>query len=146
MSYTPKQIENLKVAYAVMGGIPAKRINLDLYRTKPYACDPLPNDKAFLNDCGSAGCIAGWLSAHPHFKAQGLRVPRDGRYPTIGRMETWEAAQRLFGDSYMFNSGHSGALGKREALERIRETLVDAEAITPKRDAQLENQEYRMRK
>ena len=133
---TDKQIENLRMAYAIMAGIPAERIKLDIYRCEPRGrrCE---NDKAFVSTCGSAGCVAGWLSAHPHFKSQGLKwfAPEIQGEP---------ASSALFDDPTIFDSGPEGLTGKREALARIRRALYRAGAVDDARDIELRTKEMEM--
>jgi hypothetical protein len=136
---TPKQVENLRVAYSVMWGVPADRIDLGSVRRD---CD---DDDEFLSPaCRSVGCVAGFLSAHPHFKAQGLRWTGDGVMLTDSSGRSYhleEAANELFGGWSVFNAGPSGLEGKRRALEHIRRALLEAGAITLQRNAELARQE-----
>ena len=134
-----KQIENLRVAYAIMAGIPAERIKLSIYRrnAQGYVRVSGWNDKDFINDCGSVGCMAGWLSAHPHFKCQGLKWNAE-------RIKDVNASMALFGVFDVFDSGPEGLLGKRVALSRIRRALHNVDAIDDRRYYELEKEELQM--
>lgn len=131
-----KQAENTRVAYALMAGIPSELIDLDLIR------DMSASDARMLQ-CNSCGCMAGWLSAHPYFKAQGLNA-------VVGHKESgWQVPlhldEELFGNENMFNGSNRTLLPakgqKQEALERLRLHLLNTGRITQQRSDQLELQE-----
>lgn len=63
---TRMNIELLREAYAIIDGIPDKRINLGV-----IARGPKPNDP---KHCGTIACAAGWLGMHPKFKELGMRT------------------------------------------------------------------------
>lgn len=136
---TPVQIENNRMAYSIMWGFPARKINLGVLRgafvgSRNYDfCVEVSNERLF-NDCGSVGCIAGILSAHEHFIAQGLCwTPGNGiRYKQsfyyhVGSLE-------LFGASNIFATGTAGLPGKLQALRRIRSNLLANRAISLERN------------
>lgn len=157
MKLTPKQVENTRMAYAIMSGIPAKRINLNNWRLNKgrgwsIGCsDPISNERFASRRCGSVGCIGGWLSAHPYFVAQGLTYDPEARAlgrPTIslrGVGDVSAAARKLFGKELLFNCGNYGLEGKRQALARLRLHLYAGGAITEERNAELAAQEARMK-
>jgi hypothetical protein len=64
---TPK-FELLKEAYAILGGIPSKVINLNSIQEK--------EGKAL--SCGTICCGIGWLGHHPKFQALGLKTKENG--------------------------------------------------------------------
>ena len=134
-----QQIENLRVAYSLMVGIPAVRIHMGLYRAdgNGFVGRVSKNDARFISECGSAGCMAGWLSAHPYFKSQGLTWDADN-------IRGIDPSTTLFGVSNMFRSGLSELAGKREALERIRRALHDVGAIDDRRYYELQKKEKKM--
>ena len=133
-----KQIENLRMAYAIMAGIPADRVKLDIYRCNQHQL-VCADDKQFVDNCASVGCVAGWLSAHPYFKRQGLRW----NAPDI---EGVSASFVLLGDYNIFDVGPQGLLGKRVALSRIRRALHNVDAIDDRRYYELEEEELQMTK
>lgn len=61
---TQPKFELLKEAYAIIGGIPAKAINLDA----------ILSEKGESLSCGTIACGIGWLSLHPKFQAYGLKI------------------------------------------------------------------------
>jgi hypothetical protein len=140
---TETQIKNLRVAYSVMAGIPARFISLPDIRRGSDCNHSALTDQEFVHDCNSVGCIAGWLSAHPHFQAQGMGYDRTLGSITMGGLPRFvrEVAFRLMGNSYLFDDGPTGLPGKRTALRRIREALRAADAITTARFHQLSQQE-----
>lgn len=133
-----QQVENLRVAYSIMAGVPAKRINLWIVRKgKDFAEDkglPLP-------ECGTAACVAGWLSAHPYFQAQGLRFSTTEREISLGPYGLFGSANYLFGTHEVFSGGSDGMTGKLQALERIRRALREKSALSHKRDCELHRYE-----
>jgi len=146
MSKTTTQIENLQVAYSVMFGIPAKKIDLSSVRVKvdkegnddSYAI----SDKKMLFKCNTHGCVAGYLSAHPHFKAQGLKykVSEEEIVFGTGEARTYELesmSKQLFGDMHIFDAGDEDLRGKKQALRRIRKALREAKAISSERNDEL---------
>jgi hypothetical protein len=155
---TPEnQVENLRMAYAIMAGIPAERVSLpDVRATEPWGAEPGITDRRLKQSCGSVACVAGWLSAHPYFKRQGLRYevePGEGgfiriRRPRAGEVASGldEAADYLFGDGsyYLFGTGSFGLEGKRQALRRIRDALYSRGAISYERNNELQQQEEAM--
>ena len=136
---TDKQIENLRMAYAIMAGIPAERINLGVYRANDngFVGGASKDDARFVRTCGSAGCVAGWLSAHPYFKSQGLKW-------NATSIEYENASSVLFDDYAIFDSGPVGLAGKREALARIRRALNRVGAVDDARSSELHAQEVEM--
>jgi hypothetical protein len=136
---TAKQIENTRMAYSIMAGIPAEKVNLNVIRRVNNAVNPFASvtKSQLLHDCGTVGCIAGWLSAHPYFTAQGLRY-------RAGGIELYAESHRLFGVAFLFNSANSSLPGKTEALMRLRRHLLNFGAITPARDAELAREESRL--
>jgi len=124
---TEQQIENHRMGYAIMAGIPASRIELSICRRGVGLIDA-EADREFIHTCGTSGCVAGWLSAHSYFKQQGL---------TIGTWGNGLIEMRLFGNTDMFGSGEMGLEGKLEALRRFRYSLVKAKAITAERNHEL---------
>ena len=131
---TETQEENLRMAYAIMFGFPAKKVRLSVWRT------PGASDHALLNECGTAGCVAGILAAHPHFQSYGLVYNASlGRLQYRGQWDPFDGARELFGTDYIFDAGFSGVRGKRQALRRIRYALGDK--ITPERGAELARME-----
>lgn len=111
---TTIQVELLKDAYAIIGGIPDQLINLENIRS--HVGPSL--------DCGTICCGIGWLAQHPQFNALGLELYR---HLTIGGMVQLhgqpifyrEAASRLFG------------ITKIEAAQ-----LFDPVAVLPKLERQ----------
>lgn len=92
----------------------------------------------------AAACVAGVLSAHPFFQEQGLRWNLfDGIHMGHGHEHggIFTSAYRLFGYTHIFDGGHSGLAGKRQALSRIRGALYREGAITLERTAELAAQE-----
>jgi len=134
MALTPLQIENTRIAYAIMWGIPAKHIDLDTFRQGRTV------KEMRRAECGTVGCIGGWLSVHPYFIKQGL-TGNGGFKP--------EVAYKLFGTYYMFSPSAApgpcwvdgGLKHKREALARLRLHLFENGAITAKRNKALIHQE-----
>lgn len=81
------------------------------------------------NDCGTTGCLAGWMATCPAFKADGWRINLCGQLkpPSTSRMEPtfghlsnyfdikWDLARRLFsGDDP--DGSLEDELAEREAL------------------------------
>jgi hypothetical protein len=137
---TRQQIENLRMAYAIMWGVPASQIDLGSIRYSQGQA----TDEKMLTHCSSAGCVAGWLSAHPYFKAQGLLFRHPG-WITLGK-DLSSASEILFGERYIFDDGYDGIRGKLQALARIRHALLwGANAITSDRYYELARQEEELK-
>lgn len=133
---SPRHAENTRMAYSIMAGVPDERVHLDAYRS--MAKTTFVGDEAFVQpECRSVGCIAGWLSAHEYFKAQGLRFVDDGVIIT-GRA-TSNPSYYLFGSDRIFYGldFHVKGNHKRLALERLRAHLFENKCITPQRNKQL---------
>lgn len=147
MSLTHQQVINLRVAYSVMAGVPAVKIDLSTFRSRNdgRSCysERVSTDKMF-NHCGTSGCVGGWLASHPHFTAQGFKYSR-GIVPLLrGSIKPVNAALELFGDSSIFRGGPSGIWGKRRALARIRQLLLDNGEISYNRNDELRLEEEAM--
>lgn len=138
---TPTQAENTRIAYEVMWNTPMAKIDLDCYRLSPVYSNKV-SDERLLNECGSVACIAGWLSAHPHFKAQHLYYKEDGpRFNGAYAMD--EGSLELFGAMGIFDCSNdrSFASDKRQALERLREHLYRHGCITKKQNSEMRRAE-----
>ena len=142
-----QQIENLRMAYSIMAGIPKDRIDLCVIRgrrreAKGSAVTRVSDEDLLQSYCGSVACIAGWLSAHPYFQAQGLGYNSTVTYENT--MGLRFSSTQMFGIPGIFDgayySGHIGA--KQEALARIRNALLKANAITFERNFELLDYEY----
>lgn len=121
--------ELLKDAYAILGGIPDKAINLDYIRQK----------QGRTLSCGTISCGIGWLASHPTFKKMGLNIQRPKRgmaYADItwrGKKVNYDtAAANIFGISKreandLFTSsnyyGGTKVNHKHELLNRIMHLL-----------------------
>lgn len=141
MTISPKQAENTRVAYAIMYGIPHERIDLDLVRD--YNHGEAGDTKFLAPNCNTSGCVAGFLSAHPFFKEQGLKWKKKENAILFKDKEgivtddLSDISEELFGSYHLFGTGQSGIDGKMEALERIREHLHGHGVINDKRNDQL---------
>lgn len=138
-------IENLRMAYAIMAGFPAHKVALGSWRDTDGKA--ATNDHNLLTHCGTTGCIAGVISAHPYFKKQGLKwsvkteeLSFKGQYSP-----SWYISEELFGDVRVFEAGLSGVPGKKQALSRIRYVLFGKDAISPQRNAELATQEAQIK-
>lgn len=141
---TKKQVENLCMAYSIMAGIPAERIDLDVLRRYRRE-QSIINDEDLLQGCGNVACVGGWLSAHPYFQAQGLRYETSGMVTLNRRAVLWDVSCELFGTGIIFSAAYQHpAAQKHEALERIRYALLRVGAITPERDDELAQEEKEM--
>lgn len=95
--------EELAVAYQILGGIPARQIDLDGIVTKE-------GDKNF---CGTVACGVGWLAMHPRYRERGFKPRLHGAcwycempngeesigYATVAAEMlgiTWDDASELF--------------------------------------------------
>lgn len=140
---TSQQIENTRMAYAIMAGFPAHKISLSNIRRSR---DGNTSDEALIHGCGTGGCVAGVLSAHPYFKEQGFHWNdfRTCLKSQEGVSSLTSQEQELFGSWHIFDGGYDGIQGKREALERIREHLVEHKIITKARSRELAREERAM--
>lgn len=130
---TSTQIENTRLAYAIMLATPAHKIELNVVRDgrKPR------EDADVLNPlCGSAGCIAGVLSAYPQFQVQGLRW-KGTDLEKVDHIYGLDLDFKLFGSPFIFDGGHSGIHGKREALERLRLHMEQNSMLTSEENAKM---------
>lgn len=150
---TDEQAENARMAYAIMSGIPAERFRLNSIRQNTkFHNSAFVSDQAMFRECGSVGCVCGWLSAHEYFNQKGLRWNASGAFVelTLGldedEVDLANMAEILFGigGRFAFNAGASGVNGKREALRRMRMILFLADRITAARNAELEAAEAEM--
>lgn len=140
---TPQQAENTRMAYSIMWGIPWERIDLDEWRERDNRGNPVSSHR-LLHLCNTTACIAGWLSAHPHFKAQGLSYDSNSgivrfKNVEIAGDEEVPADEMLFGDRNIFDgSDDTHPNQKLEALERLRLHLFENNAVTYDRYKELE--------
>lgn len=139
---TKKQIENSRMAYSIMAGIPADLVNLDVERD--HSGPDAPSDAVMKKGCGSVGCIGGWISAHQFFKRQGLSfadkkggVNLKGVGSSLGDM-----GLALFGDVHILSASLTNLSAKREALARIRNHLHNYGVISDERNAELAAAEH----
>jgi hypothetical protein len=158
-------IERLRTLYAVIFGIPARRVNLSSWRdgaTRSETSDASMVEHA----CGSTGCAVGWACAYPPFIKQGLTW--EDNAPALddatGRLDSWDAVNSFFGLSgaqsdYLFMPNRHrhperlddrdsafvcyGHNHKRLVLARIRYHLLHIGAITRDRYLELASQEVR---
>lgn len=143
-----QKIENLRMAYSIFWGIPAERIMLNTWRSRDDDMyDIQVTDKQLINQCDTAGCVGGWLSAHPFFKKQGLRYIPNANAIEVKGKEAWKADTILFGEEgdRVFNSGPTGLEGKKLGLQRIRDALYDYNAISHSRWLQLSKREDKLK-
>ncbi len=141
---TNKQAENTRVAYAIMAGVPAEKIELNSIRNgDARARYDRVSDRELLHECGTSGCVAGWLAAHPYFKKQGLGVGIVNNL-TFNRYGTdiEDPSNVLFGVGNIFDAGPSGVQGKKQALYRLRMHLFKAGRITAERNEELAWEEF----
>lgn len=140
MTITNKQIENSKMAYAIMFGIPHERI--DLYEVRNTDEGKMSDEKFLAPNCNTTGCVAGFLSAHPFFKEQGLKWKKKDamiqfKTKDVQTDDLNEMSDILFGDYNTFDGGPRGIEGKIVALSRIRKHLHESGVISDKRNDQL---------
>lgn len=104
----PIHIERLRDLYAMIVGIPERKIYLGVWRTGKFdkadgAPDAITAHEA-AHDCGSTACAVGWACAYPKFQEQGLRfhratygydVPVFTEHQT--RYQNFAAVQEFFG-------------------------------------------------
>lgn len=67
--------ELLREAYAIIGGIPMRKIHLRKLITEGGLNRPVKELK-----CGTIACGAGWLALHPMFTKLGLRISKTAGY------------------------------------------------------------------
>lgn len=117
----------LKDAYAIIGGIPQKAINLDEIQAK----------EGESLGCGTICCAAGWLGHHPKFRALGLGVEKGSGAPLLldgkatyfadALAEVFDIsdsdAEDLFCSSYNLADANSGFTHKQIWLKRVRDYL-----------------------
>ena len=121
MTRTPNY-ELLREAYAILGGIPTRAINLDLVVTK---------ESGNLS-CGTIACGIGWLAHHPKFQYLGLEYKKHNGLHYKGRFIGYsDAGSRVFGISYheanaLFRPAPSGknVHHKNMLLNRIKKFLI----------------------
>lgn len=78
--------ELLKTAYAIIDGIPAKRLDLNLIANS--------NDPS---QCGTIACVMGFLGMHPTFQARGLETTQHNHVLYNGvKTHYAEAAMEIF--------------------------------------------------
>lgn len=146
MTPTATQIENVRVAYAVMAGVPSEKIELSAVRDTMGFGAFYVEDDALLHECKTTACIAGWLSSHPYFKAQGFTYgDSTSGLAKHGRMYFYKhMASDLTGDSQLFNAvNEDDVVGtqKQVALARLRRYLRQNNAITIERGQELADYE-----
>lgn len=136
-----QQIENLRFAYSVMAGVPSEIVSLGHIRANEIngPNTGISDEELLHTHCGSVACVAGLLSAHPHFKAQGLLYSVEAQQIQMHgeRVELMDASDELFDYDTIFNAGPCGKYGKLVALERIRVALRKHRAITIQRNMEL---------
>lgn len=122
-------MELLKDAYAILGGIPDSVLNLNTIRTDK----PTPE----VPECGSICCGMGWLAQHPDFNKVGLSMNAEHTLTYKNHQVSYTtAAGRLFGvtDSEaesMFGMfyGMGQQSHKKVLLDRIMKVLVKHDAV-----------------
>lgn len=122
-------MELLKDAYAILGGIPDSVLNLNTIRSN----QPTPE----VPECGSICCGMGWLAQHPDFNKAGLSFNADFDLMYKRHQVSYAtAAGRLFGVTdieaeSMFGMFH--AMGqqshKKVLLNRIMKVLAKYDAV-----------------
>ncbi len=129
-------IERLKVLYAMFEGIPARRVDMNLWNAG-VSTEP---------ECGTGACLLGWAATYPPFQELGLEPMSkiNPSFPKFQGVLGMDAGERFFGISWtesadLFQGIGGGPLHqKRTALQRIRELLLRKGAITKQRASELE--------
>jgi hypothetical protein len=75
-------IERLKDAYAIIDGIPAERIHLDMFQYN-YVGNGYAHDVTAIK-CGTICCAGGWLALHPKVRKWGITAD-DAGCPVLAR-------------------------------------------------------------
>lgn len=163
------QVERLKTLYAVISGIPEKKLDLESWRSgriraRAWYAEEVPvTDKALLHTCGTTACAVGYACVYPEFVKQGLTFNRAENTPTFEGQGSWTAVTRFFGilpkeAQYLFANGTYAPPGapdtrdreaeiefdlsdKLKVLRRIRRFLWKKRAITKTRNQELARQE-----
>jgi hypothetical protein len=136
-------VAKLRTLYAMMAGIPTNKVYLNHWKMNGNHTK-LVNSEALVHSCGTVGCILGFASAYPPFKAQGLTERVDG-VPVYRGYYGYEAGAKFFGigpyDAHALfgTTGHFNH--KQVALQRIREFLLQHGAITLERSNELAAEE-----
>lgn len=142
---TPKGNERLRTLYAIMGGVPDEKVDMDNWRAGAW------EDSALIDtDCRTSACAVGWACAYPEFKAQGLSF--DGAPLLITgrrRVGGWGAVEAFFGlddeeSSRLFSAFDSGKSARIGVMRRIRLLLLKRGVITKERSAELALEEARL--
>jgi hypothetical protein len=91
--------ELLKEAYAIIGGIPARQ--LQLHSIVAESDESFNSNDSKTKHCGTIACGIGWLGLHPEFQRRGLKVNKHGDTFFNGAgMSYPQAASKLFGIDY----------------------------------------------
>lgn len=137
---TPKGNERLRTLYAVMGGVPDEKVDMNNWRRGSGAWD----DRNLLEtECGTSACAVGWACAYPEFQAQGLRF---NGAPLLRKgkkwLEGWGAVEKFFGvdevtSGYLFATSEVGKAARLGVMKRIRTVLLDRGVISQERNVEL---------
>jgi hypothetical protein len=92
--------ERLRTLYAVLDGIPDRKLKLNSWRNyRGEAWGQHPDDVLFY-ECNTTACAVGWACAYPPFKEQGLSFTGGPRYreeESSHEVYTdWEAVEEFF--------------------------------------------------
>ena len=138
------RLELLRIAAAIVDGIPARRFSLNVVRERKAGRPGTYKPRSMDASCGSVCCGIGWLTLHPSFQALGLGwdaeesvVTWNDRwqsFPEAGSKLfgiTWDEAHRLFRElTYQEQEGPESAdMHKRIFRKRVVEFLQRHEQV-----------------
>lgn len=138
-------VDRLRKLYAMMSGIPAKKVEMDMWRQSDDFEGKSITDQALIGRCDTHACLLGWASAYPEFKEAGLSADKFG-WPLFQSHEggqdsgaaffglTYDQADFLFSASGDFDNGKSQ---KQIALDRLAALLWKTDVISKKRFKEL---------
>jgi hypothetical protein len=121
----------LRTLYALMAGIPAKHVNLSLWRghtDKSRDANFVDDEEILKHPCQTSGCAVGYACAHPDFKEEGLEYLHN--HPVLRNEEgvithtRFHAVTAFFGVP-SFDTAESLFLSEEEMCARTRHPEIN---------------------
>jgi hypothetical protein len=90
--------ERLRTLYAVLDGIPDRKLKLNSWRNYRGEAWGTRADEVLFHACHTAACAVGWACAYPPFKEQGLSFLRGLPFyrEEVYSHEGWDAVEEFF--------------------------------------------------
>jgi hypothetical protein len=108
---------NLNRLIALLESLPDEKVDLDHWRSDGNYFDDNISDDQLVNDCGTCGCIVGWLPVLTGVPVDHYRRNQLADFLSIGNDLAYDIAH------YNFNDTEIGLPDRIVALNRLKELL-----------------------